>query len=203
MKKAIGITVYLLLFLFSGYWVGKNPDFYKETITLGNSLPKIYIDKENPFPPILVEKMKSISHLDFEITSEQPEAADLWLTDEQFLRNAKQFPNLKFHQLQNKTISPDFKLQEQEVFHSLPLAWKKEGPHIHIAILTAPIQKKSKQSRAVQMLIQSLYSKEFQLEMIQSSDWNTVVLPLDEMNIPKERKASFIRSLSLIQTNVE
>lgn len=202
MKKAIGITLYLLLFLFSGYWVGKNPDFYKDTITLGNSLPKVYFDNENSFSPALIQKMKSISHLDFDIISEKPETADLWITHEPFLKTAKSF-NLKFHLLQNKTISPDFRLQEQQEFHSLPLAWKTLDQKIHIVTLTAPIQNKSKQSRAVQMLIQSLFSKEFQLEMIQGSDWNTVVLTLDEMNIPKERKASAIRAQSLLNTNVE
>jgi len=202
MKKTIGILLYLLIFFLTGYWVGKNPEFYKDTVILGRTLPKVFIEQENSLTHDLLERLKEVSHVDFEIIFEKPETADLWITSSAFLRAIENF-QLRYHRLQNKTISPDFKLSSFSSSFSLPIAWKIENQKLQVLSLTAPIQNRSKQSKLVQMLIQSILSQDYQLILIQNTDWNTPLLTLDEMNIPAERKASAIRKHSLLKTKIE
>lgn len=201
-KQVFAICLYLTFFFLAGYWVGKNPAFYQELVALGNATPRVYLAHKDLFPASLLEKLNALSHIEFKIVSENPESADLWILPHSQLKTFTEL-SLRYHLLQNKTISPDFKLAELMQFKALPLGWKILENKMSILVVAAPIQNSRKQTRIVQMLIQALFSKDFQLEMLKNSDWNTTLLTLDESNISSERKASAIRKQRLPNISTE
>ena len=103
-KKAIGISAYLVLFFLAGYWVGKTPEFYSETMTIGRAVPRIYIENPELLSPLLQERLKKLSHIDFEITDMDPLTSDLWITVQNFISSEKKM-GLSFHKLENKYVS--------------------------------------------------------------------------------------------------
>jgi hypothetical protein len=194
-RQFLALLGFLLLCTLLGYWVGSNPEFYEKSITLGQTEPTVYVENREFLNADLAATLSDISHVDF-VLADDPDKADLWIISLDFLKKNASY-NSYYHRLEQIQISPDFKLNVLEKFRALPVAWKVANRRIRLLAVVAPIRNKRKMKKSLIILIQSLFTKEFQLEMIRLSDWNTTLQALDENTIPDNRKSSAVRKMDL------
>ncbi len=207
-KRLALIFITGLLSLGAGFWVGQHPQYYQQYLDLNKSEILFYSeDLQELFPLELQREIQRKSPVKVRFISSDPEAADILLVDQNYLKLSGHFEieqsstNTSLWKNQFILIAADFQRDLFKEKRAVPVLWKVKDHRLRILSLMIDSER-GKKTSVLWNFIQFFMSEDIYSQWLKAQDWNTTLLRYDEGHMEETRKASSVRKLNLSNTEI-